>query len=222
MKLNFFRLEGVFKTKYLSINLFSLLGTSIFSSSLKSAVLLCMFFSLFLFEGKGAYAEEDILNQVIQFEDTHQYEFGIQGGSFLAYDILGVTSKYSPWGAYFSYPTAYGGLELGGNHFRGEDVVFYNYYTSLRIDFNSFDYLHGYFRVGVDFNNYKRKPNSYRTFGFATVSGGHFGGGAYWKVNSHLYTRFDFKLGMVPGRYLVSMVALCWRWGGGDKKEPGN
>lgn len=152
---------------------------------------------------------QDFLNDTyVEFKRTVAYEYAAHAGAFLPFGIVGVRSDYSFWGLRFSHPIRYNMLEWGLIHGRGQGVIYYDAYVSIRLDFTVVDSFQGFIYFGPDLNYYKRKPNSVQDFPFVSVTGFHGGAGVQGPIMGPVWGRVDFKITGNPGTALYVGLGL--------------
>lgn len=164
---------------------------------------------------------QDVLNeQYIEFHRSKTYEYALHGGGFLPFSIVGVRSDYSFWGIRFSHPIRYNMLEWGLLNGRGDGVIYYDAYISVRLDFSIVDTLNGFIYFGPDVSYYQRKANTQESFPFVAVPGFHCGGGVEGPVGGPLYIRAEFKFTGNPGTSLYAGIGLVLKSQGAEQEKP--
>lgn len=143
------------------------------------------------------------------YKNPGTWDVSVTAGKLLPYDIVGVRDTYPGWGIAFSHPHFVSQMEYQFLVFKGNQVTYYNANASLRIDYQLYETLDGFFSVGFDGHYYQRKPNRTTSeFDFKYTSGFHTGFGFLWPLGPKLNLRADFRFGFGPGRNLYTGLGL--------------
>lgn len=151
--------------------------------------------------------------------NTSYFDLGIKTGSFLPYDIDGVTELLPFWGLRFGHTISETlGFEYDLDFANAKGTSYYLGYFSLRHDFVVGRVLPTFLLLGID-GHYFRKPDTQDPFsGVITASpwrfmgGWHAGIGTETVIYGDLWFRADVRMGFSPGRQLSASLGGVYRF----------
>lgn len=147
------------------------------------------------------------------------FDIGIKTGSFLPYEIQGVTELLPFFGVKLAHSVSQTlGLEYDIDMAHAKGVQYFNGYFSLRHDFSVGNVVPMIFLLGVDGHYYKRAPiigsitGQVTEFDYQFSTGWHAGFGSETVVYGDIWIRGDVKMGFSPGRHLTVSIIGIYRF----------
>jgi len=158
----------------------------------------CVWISLFVFASITLLLPSSVFAQETQDSLPPATEFGLHAGPLLPNQIEGMAEIQPTWGLRYGMPFSKGMLEFNVVNSRAYGVVYYDAYSSYRVDF-TLEEITSFLYGGIDVHQWSSPPDDTTR----VVPGIHVGGGFVMPMGDKTALfRSEMKFNMNPGTAL--------------------